>query len=335
MPKRKTYQEIIDDFRSVHDDEYDYSLIKDFVESPLYEGIRTKLPIICRKHGVFYQNHNKHFARNHGCPKCAKTGVRYTIEEYKQKIQEIFGDDIIVLSEEYVNSHTNLRFYCKKHGEFETKPYYLLQGHTCPKCGKEIQIENQKLTKNEVIERFINVHKDKYDYSKFEYNGGTIHSIIICHKKRKNNTEHGEFLQTPNLHSYGYGCPMCSRSILEKEIGDFLDEQRIEYEMQKRFEWLGLKRIDFYLPKYNVAIECQGEQHYRPCNFGSKKITAEEMFEDVKKRDNEKKSLCEENGVNVIYYTHYVDSDEITFTNTNSLKQFLNNYDTNKQDLLL
>ena len=46
MWKRKTYQEIIDDFRTAHGDEYDYSLVKDFVESDAYEGVITKLPII-------------------------------------------------------------------------------------------------------------------------------------------------------------------------------------------------------------------------------------------------------------------------------------------------
>ena len=335
MPKRKTYQEIIEDCKKVHGEKYDYSLVKDFVESDLYKGIGTKIPIICRTHGVFYQRYKNHFVNKNGCPKCAKTGVRYTIEEYKEKIKEIFGDDIIVLSEEYVNAHTKLKFYCKKHGEFETKPYYLLQGHTCPKCGREKQAENEKLGENEVIERFINVHQNEYDYSKFKYLGYDTHSTIICHKKRKNGTEHGEFLQTPHAHITGHGCPICNRSKLEKEIGEFLEEQKIEYEEQKHFEWLGLKELDFYLPDYNIVIECQGEQHYRPCNFGSKKITSEEMFTKIKERDYDKKLLCEGNELKVIYYTHHADSDEITFTDTNSLKQFLNNYDTNKQDLLL
>ena len=38
----------------------------------------------------------------------------------------------------------------------------------------------------------------------------------------------------------------------------FLNKKHIIFEKQKRFNWLGRQSLDFYLPKYNIGIECQG-----------------------------------------------------------------------------
>ncbi|WP_026600851.1 hypothetical protein [Methylomonas sp. 11b] len=60
--------------------------------------------------------------------------------------------------------------------------------------------------------------------------------------------------------------------------------------------WLGRMRIDIYLPDLKLAIEHQGEQHYRPLSvFGG-----EDAHERVLKRDILKRALCKENGIAVI-----------------------------------
>ncbi|WP_236168930.1 hypothetical protein [Pseudomonas atacamensis] len=61
-------------------------------------------------------------------------------------------------------------------------------------------------------------------------------------------------------------------------------------------EWLGRMRIDIYLPELKLAIEHQGEQHYRPLQvFGG-----EEAHLRVVARDELKRRLCMENGVEVV-----------------------------------
>lgn len=60
--------------------------------------------------------------------------------------------------------------------------------------------------------------------------------------------------------------------------------------------WLGQQRLDLYLPDLALAIEHQGEQHYRPIlGFGG-----ERAFEKVKERDERKRMLCRENGVTLV-----------------------------------
>lgn len=63
--------------------------------------------------------------------------------------------------------------------------------------------------KERFIEKSRKVHNNKYDYSKVEYVDSTTKVCIIC-------PEHGEFLQTPQAHARGNGCPKCAN----KKRGD-------------------------------------------------------------------------------------------------------------------
>ena len=80
----------------------------------------------------------------------------------------------------------------------------------------------------------------------------------------------------------------------------FLEENDIEFEEQKKFDWLGNFELDFYLPKYNIAIECQGRQHFQPV----KQFGGEEIFKIQLEWDERKRILCQEHGVNLIYYSN-------------------------------
>lgn len=86
----------------------------------------------------------------------------------------------------------------------------------------------------------------------------------------------------------------------------FLNKKHIIFEKQKKFNWLGRQSLDFYLPKYNIGIECQGEQHYKPVDFGGKGLKwATEQFKYTVKKDNIKKQKCENNGVKLLYYSNF------------------------------
>lgn len=54
-----------------------------------------------------------------------------------------------------------------------------------------------------IVNRFIEIHGDKYDYSKVRYAEATKNVTIVC----KN---HGPFQQTPRAHLVGKGCNNCS-----------------------------------------------------------------------------------------------------------------------------
>ena len=92
---------------------------------------------------------------------------------------------------------------------------------------------------------------------------------------------------------------------MEKYVAEELDNAGIQYIRQYRPDFLGRQSLDFYLPDYHAAIECQGKQHYIEESFGSKSADPAEYLKLMQERDRKKKELCESNAINVFYYTDY------------------------------
>lgn len=86
------------------------------------------------------------------------------------------------------------------------------------------------------------------------------------------------------------------KSYLENDVLMMLKCNGIEYQREKMFPWMGKKRLDFFLPGKNIAIECQGVQHFYP--YGND----DGDFEARKQRDIDKYNECTSNGVQVLYY---------------------------------
>lgn len=62
MSRRKTTKEVIEGFKKVHGDKYNYSLVE-------YVNNSSKVKIICPEHDIFEQSPSKHLI-GRGCPKC-------------------------------------------------------------------------------------------------------------------------------------------------------------------------------------------------------------------------------------------------------------------------
>lgn len=278
-----------------------------------YIDSKHKIKLICHEkdetgieHGEF-EIKTSHLLSGSGCPKCAKL-FRYDNGSIIQKFKYIHGDMYDYSKVEYVNSRTKVCIVCPKHGEFWQTPRQHLKGDGCPCCRYIKSANSNKKTNEEFIEKAKEIHGDKYDYSKIDYKGIYKPVCIIC-------PEHGEFWQIANTHLQGCGCPKCNQSHLEREVMLLLEEHNIKYEYQKRFKWLGRQSLDFYLPDYNIAIECQGKQHFEPVNFGSKKYTGEELLQQVKKRDSIKYKKCLANDVQIIYYKKEDDAKDKLLNN--------------------
>lgn len=73
------------------------------------------------------------------------------------------------------------------------------------------------------IQKAINVHGNKYDYSKVEYMNMKTRIIIICN-------EHGKFEQIPQSHLRGKGCKKCgilsSINILRSDTESFIEKAK-------------------------------------------------------------------------------------------------------------
>jgi len=126
-----TQEEVIERFKSVHGDEYDYSNV-------VFSKIGEKVDIICKKHGLFKQTPSKHIL-GHGCPICAVENRamkrELTTEEFIRKAREVHGDKYDYSSTEYKGTYNNVNIICRKHGMFAQRANDHLNGHGCPKCG--------------------------------------------------------------------------------------------------------------------------------------------------------------------------------------------------------
>ena len=314
--KRLSLLEFIKKSRKVHGDKYDYSKVE-------YVNAHTKVCIICPEHGKFEQKASAHLS-GYGCPKCGhKTPL---IEDFVKKSKRKHGNKYDYSKAVYVDWKTKVCIICPEHGEFWQKLNDHTNGQGCPTCAHEANGERKRLSKEEFIKKAREVHGDKYDYSKVEYVGTFKKVCIIC-------PEHGEFLQKPTYHIQGQGCPKCNLSHLERSVMNYLDDVGITYEYQKRFDWLGLQSLDFYLPDYNVGVECQGEQHFFPVKY----FGGEKTFKKTLERDKRKKKLCEENGVKLLYFGNVPNYDTFLGEAVRDDVQYLIDYleEHKKQNRLL
>lgn len=179
----------------------------------------------------------------------------------------------------YDYSHANftgsgkdkIKIICPVHGEFWQRPEQHVKS-SCYHCGRAIASENRKLTSNEILSRFKEVHGDFYDYSKMVYIRDRLPVIIIC-------PIHGEFQQQPKVHCKGGGCPVCryikSSSKLRKTTADFIKDA-----VKVHGDLYDYSKVDYWDCSRPVTIVCKvhGEFEQQPtihlCGYGCNRCSS-------------------------------------------------------------
>lgn len=218
-----------------------------------------------------------------------------TTETFAKKLKERF-EEIEMVSEYGKDNDDKITVRCIKHDyTWTVTPHHLMAyKHACKYCYREYRIELDRKEGTETFQKFLEEHYASfYDISKVNYVNNKTKVKLIC-------PEHGEFLLQPNkAMSRLDGCPYCRESHLERSTRGILDALNIKYIRQQHFNWLGLLSLDFYLPDYNVAIECQGEQHFKQREDSL--FSKNDPFDDRLERDMTKNKRCKENNVQLIY----------------------------------
>lgn len=127
--QRFTTEEFIEKAKVIHGDKYDYS-------KSIYITKRTKLEIICKHHGPFWQLPGGHLKGN-GCKQCVFDELRLTTKEFTQQAILKHGDRYDYSKVVYKTNHDKVEIICKEHGSFWQTP----NNHTninekngCPGC---------------------------------------------------------------------------------------------------------------------------------------------------------------------------------------------------------
>ncbi len=215
------------------------------------------------------------------CPNCAINEHKKPLisnDEFVEKVHQKFPN--IELLHEYKGADNSMNCHCNicdydwtvKHSN---KLYY----NGCPNCAGRI-----KKTHEQFLLEVQDIHDNKIKILS-EYSGSHNKvqcECVIC----------GHLWQaTPsNLIHQKTGCPICTSSKSERLVQIYLDKHNILYVHPMKFDLLlgiGGKRLsyDFYLPAYNLLIECQGKQHEQPVEyFGGTKQFIIQKIHDIRKR---------------------------------------------------
>lgn len=202
MSKKLTKDEFIEKAIKKHGDKYDYSKVE-------YVNDRTKVIIICDKHGEFEQIPNTHYRS--GCGQCGikkrsesrKTGTERIIENFFKK----FGTTRFDYSEvKYIKKKSPVKIRCIEHDHifYQTPEKHLLSkngGCTyCCSIGKKTDVEVIK-------KKLYKIFGGKYIYYDIDNIKSTTDKIELeC-------TAHNyRFIMPLISHLRGSGCKKCGKN---------------------------------------------------------------------------------------------------------------------------
>ena len=299
--RRLTNEEFINKANQVHNFKYNYSLVS-------YKSAFINIKIICSEHGEFEQAPTNHL-RKSGCPSCGeiiRSKKRTLSNDYfLQRALQIHGNKYNYSKSKYTKRRNKVIITCPIHGDFLQTPDAHLSGSGCQKCWNDLFSEKYRLTNKEFIDKANIVHSNKYNYSKVIYENCNSIICITC-------PIHGDFWQEASNHLYGNGCSICRESRGEEKIRLYLEKNNIKFTVQEWFknsknpcvnkETSARLPFDFFLLGYNILIEYDGMQHFKPHSFGSDKSEEkkEKNFKEIQYRDQIKNQYCEKNNIKLL-----------------------------------
>lgn len=105
----------------------------------------------------------------------------------------------------YYGSKYSVDIICKKCGtKFSQRAGHHLNGSGCKACANNKLRELRLSNRDEFIDKSKNLHGDDYNYDNVDYVNNSTKVSIHCNKCGD------DFLQIPNSHLNGNGCPRCA-----------------------------------------------------------------------------------------------------------------------------
>lgn len=227
--------------------------------------------------------------------------------DIKNKLNELYPNEYVIISRK--KEYTSRDYICLKHktcgNEFSARLDCVLHvrpgknhGTRCPHCfGKhKYTVDEMRAIINESTNGEYKLLSKKYVNIKTK--------ILVKHVTCGHN-----YYVRPDTFLNGSRCPFCIEYKNEKTITEYLNDNDIDFESQKSFDGLIGKAkplsVDFYVPKYNLVIEYDGEFHY----LEEKHANREGAFERQQYNDKTKDSYFKENGYNLLRIPFWMRDD--------------------------
>ena len=246
----------------------------------VYINNATKYKLQCKYGHITYAT--LHDYERHGCTECNKLRKRRIAYDELKNAMEKEGYTLISPFEEFKTKKTKMTYKCgEDHIGSVSYEKFIGSKRRCAICA------NNQAYEFNFVKQYI--ENEGYVLVSTEYKNTHTPLVIICPK--------GHEFQT-TFHSFknnGVRCYCARESKGEKRIREYFIDKSIEFISQQKFENCRNVRplpFDFYLPKYNLCVEYDGQQHFDEIHAYSK-----ESFQQTKINDEIKTNYCKENNI--------------------------------------
>lgn len=249
-----------------------------------------------------------------GCQHCiGRNDEEMFVLEEMQKA----NPDIILL-EPYRGRTKRTKALCLLHNTVTyTTPANIINGKGCYFCGLEKLSEFHKISKEIFVERLQEKHPNISLIG--DYDCMSSPTTVHCNKCNSTWTNRADYI-------LNVGCTNCECNTTEFKVGEILKKHGFDYISQFSFEDCKDKRplpFDFYLPKYNILIEYDGEGHYFPVNFGGMDDDrALEHLLYTQAHDKTKTDYCKKSNI-LLIRVPYWEKNKLEEYLINQLKQYV------------
>lgn len=227
---------------------------------------------------------------------------KLTTNEFQDRLNKIYGNQFTVKSE-YINNVTKIDILCNKCNNIIQKMPVKMTGSTkegCYICAGKNHYKTKESLQKEIDSKFPNTYKIIGEYIRARQ-PLTVERLTCGHI----------YDVAPTNLLRGRGCPRCgiNHSHYMDIVESYFDNNNIEYEKEKRFKDCRHIRVlpfDYYLPKYNMCVEVDGEFHY-PNNYIYK--NKHSNYIEVSIRDNIKTQYCKDNNIKLLRLPYFKESE--------------------------
>ena len=181
-----------------------------------------------------------------------------TTEQFISQANKAHKNAYTYTKTKYTTAHEKVVVTCRHHGDFKVSAnnhIHKTKRQGCPKCVKERERRRLSDTKDSWIAKALKVHGQKYDYSKVDYFGTSTKVEIVCLACAK------PFLQTPNSHIQGAGCPLCGVNKFpenKKTKEDFISDAK-----KVHFNKYDYSEVEYINCKRKVIVLCPSHGKFR------------------------------------------------------------------------
>lgn len=218
--------------------------------------------------------------------------VAIGFEEFKRQADIIHHNRFEYNPSSYTNTRGSIKFFDPvTNDNYEQRIVNHLKGSLPRELQKK---EFTDKSQSEFVINATSIHNGFYSYEHVEYINNQTKVSITCPK-------HGDFLQKPNDHLCGHGCPLCKseKKVISEE--EFISRARQVHGDKFDYSQLGYKNItgvvNIICPKHGM-FTTTGRIHlrsdYPKCSKDREKVSIEEFKQRLFNRHGDKYSIIED-----------------------------------------